>query len=243
MRTRELFADDLARVDAMLGELVGQTRALLAARAGPQQAAQACELLFGRLVQLVSSLLEPAQRFAWLELQSGELRARLELRLLEHLREAGLMLAAAIERPLERAAWQEANVYAAITAVAKGAALAELPADPQDYVAPLSQSEAAGSMQSQPASQLRLHSALLRELTATGEYAHAHAHADRLARPRPPLTTKRARPPAGLTRLLVLDVRRDQSYASGELVASSDQPTRVFGKCLSRVIYHWPLCH
>lgn len=128
-RTKELFGEDLKRIDIMISQIIAQLRSLavLFGGAGSQNSWRPAgslsalyEQLFGKLANILSSLFDLGQRSAWLELQPAELRRRLELRLVSHLKEAGLMLASSMTR--EQLAEQlqsvkQANVAAGITVI------------------------------------------------------------------------------------------------------------------------------
>lgn len=107
VRSKEVFGEDLKRIDVMISQVIGQLRSYSAligwsgqlGSGSPAAAAAAQGGLFGdlfnRVAQIVSGLFEFGQRGAWLELASQEQRQQLELRLLHHLRDSGALMAAA----------------------------------------------------------------------------------------------------------------------------------------------------
>lgn len=163
-RTKELFGEDLKRIDIMIGQIIAQLRSLSVSVAGslpafgsaagaPPFGSSLYEELFGKLLQLVSALFELAQRNAWLEVHPGDMRRRLELRFLGHLRESGAMLAGSLVGQQPQS-WRQPNAFAAITVI-NG-----LEAD---------QAQRLGGEPDELASYLKLHQSILRELGSQGE--------------------------------------------------------------------------
>lgn len=134
-RTKDLFSEDLKRIDIMIGQIIAQLRSLSVSISAPsnswrtsatQQPANnpfgtLYEELFSKLVSIVSSLFDKSQRFAWLEVQPAELRRRLERRFLNHLKESGAMLAGSLSASQQLGepaqTWRQANVFANITVI------------------------------------------------------------------------------------------------------------------------------
>lgn len=106
-RSKELFSEDLERIDIMLSQILAQFRSLsvvfgsfdswrspvLQGGARTNNFAYLFEDLFKKLVDVVSNLFDASQRSAWLEIKQASERQRLELRFLGHLKEAGLLMA------------------------------------------------------------------------------------------------------------------------------------------------------
>ena len=99
-QTKLLFGEDLKRIDIMISQMIAQLRSLSVITGGWRSSAfsdgpgnSIQEELFAKLASIVSSLFDPSKRSAWLELQPAEASRRLEGRLLNHLKESGLMLA------------------------------------------------------------------------------------------------------------------------------------------------------
>lgn len=102
VRSKELFSEDIKRIDIMMSQVIAQLRSYsaLAGWSGQPASSSAAQSglfadLFSRVAQIVSGLFESGQRGAWLELASQEQRQQLELRLLYHLRDSGALMAAA----------------------------------------------------------------------------------------------------------------------------------------------------
>lgn len=130
-RTRELFSEDLKRIDQMLGQIIAQFRASQRLPLVDSTAFAALkEELFVKLVSIVSSLFESLQRKAWLELQPQDLRQKIELRLISYLRDSGMLLGsssssaaagggAATTNLAVPQIYRQANVFAGIVDVIK----------------------------------------------------------------------------------------------------------------------------
>lgn len=134
-RTKELYAEDLKRMDIMMSQILAQLKSMsmafgspssLAADAGNNnnQLESLYEHLFGKLGLILSSLFEPQQRSAWLELPTNDQRRRLELRLMNHLKEAGLLLLHSLDAETiqmasqtNRLAVRQANVAAGLSVI------------------------------------------------------------------------------------------------------------------------------
>lgn len=105
--TKELFSEDLERIDIMISQILAQFRSLsvvfgsldswrspvLQGGARSNNFAFLYEDLFKKLVSVVSSLFDASQRSAWLEIKQAGERQRLEQRFLVHLKEAGVLMA------------------------------------------------------------------------------------------------------------------------------------------------------
>lgn len=172
VKTKELFSDDLGRIELMLAKIAGQLRSFSDQLGWPSSQQQIFELLFTHSLKIVSSLFEPLQRAAWTELGSPELRHKLELRLLGHLRDCGLLLAGAIERPLERSPWREANVFASITVIPRWNLGSNDPSayDEMQSLTPSRQFQASSSTSAYydtQATELKVHLSVLKELAST----------------------------------------------------------------------------
>ena len=168
VRTRELFAEDLRRLDAMLGQVLAQQRSLDGAGAGDFR-----EELLERVATICSQLFHWSQRQAWLELPDWRARHRLEARLLVHLRDAAQLWAAAASAH-QPANWiRQPNVLVGQVAVQQALDLAA--AGEASDSAPLLLAgarqpfEADSVAADSAAAELRAPGGLLRQLSALGE--------------------------------------------------------------------------
>lgn len=156
-RTRELFGEDLKRLELMLGQLMRAHAHLW----------PPVELL-QRLAALVSSLLEPAQSQAWLELEPDQ-RQQLEWRLLAHLRDAGARAASGPMTPV-----RFANVFASVINLRDSPELPEgmqigFRLDPMQQLGNDEPELELPELREPEPSEFRLQTALLRELMANGK--------------------------------------------------------------------------
>lgn len=144
-RTKELFSEDLKRIDIMISQIITQIRSLSAlygnnlgnswrSSSSPVVAALGTnqnsfnalyEDLFNKLVNIVSSLFDVSQKTAWLDIQPNEVRRKLEQRFLNHLKDSGILLANSANQlnPMIEFGIQpfrQANVFAAITVINNG---------------------------------------------------------------------------------------------------------------------------
>ena len=128
-KTKELFGDDLARIDVMISQMIAQLKSTgasqsqsAAAAFGQPQLVSIHNELFAQLASICSSLFDPFQRNAWLELASAEARRHLEARLLGHLREAGLMFAQSVAPPqlADMQPIRQPNVLAGVSVIING---------------------------------------------------------------------------------------------------------------------------
>ena len=144
-RTRELFGEDLKRIDIMISQVISQLKSLAALYAtngasyysttASNPVATLNEQLFKQVANIVSILFDLAQRNAWLELQPAESRKRLEVRFLNHLRDAGLMFASSQtgdqlqEESLSGQPLRFANLVAGVTVISSSSLLKQTSAD------------------------------------------------------------------------------------------------------------------
>lgn len=143
-RTKELFSEDLKRIDIMISQIITQIRSLSAfygnnlgnswrsssspvVALGTNQNSfnSLYEDLFNKLVNIVSSLFDVSQKTAWLDIQPNEVRKKLEQRFLNHLKDSGILLANSANQlnPMIEFGIQpfrQANVFAAITVINNG---------------------------------------------------------------------------------------------------------------------------
>lgn len=147
-RTKELFSEDLKRIDIMISQIITQIRSLSALygsanfnswRSPPSSAANfnigggitpsgnglnsfniMYEDLFNKLVNIVSSLFDTSQRSAWLDMQPNEYRKKLEQRFLNHLKDAGILLATSANQLSPTMEFRQANVFASLTVINNG---------------------------------------------------------------------------------------------------------------------------
>lgn len=119
-RTKQLFGEDLKRVDIMISQMIAQLKSVSVLFGGPASnwpgvnLASLHEELFTKLADIIASLFDRSQRSAWLELQPAELR-RLEMRYLNHLRDSGLLLASS--EPERTIQVRQSNLLAALTVI------------------------------------------------------------------------------------------------------------------------------
>jgi hypothetical protein len=130
-KTKELFSGDLRRIDDMINQMIAQLKSasnLAAANPaaapinsypGQTQLVSIYSEMFAQLASICSSLFDSFQRNAWLELPSAEARRHLEARLLNHLKEAGLMFAQSLtpDQLVDMQPIRQPNVVAGISVI------------------------------------------------------------------------------------------------------------------------------